>query len=65
MYDVGGKPLNVIKGMYTYNLACVRVKGMRASVSGLTVVRDKVVSCPDAFHRAYGYSNKKIKMGAR
>ena len=27
IYDVGGKLLNSIKGMYVYSLACVRVKG--------------------------------------
>ena len=27
MYDVGGKFLSGIKGMYVYSLACVRVKG--------------------------------------
>ena len=38
MYDVCGKLLNEIKSMYDSSLACVRVKGVRVSVSGSIVV---------------------------
>ena len=38
MYDVGGKLLNFIKGMYVNILACVRVKGSESECLGLLVV---------------------------
>ena len=38
MYDVDGKLLRGIKSMRIYSLACVRVKGVRVSVSGSIVV---------------------------
>ena len=38
MYDVSGKLLSGIKSMYVNSLALIRVKGMRAGVSELTLV---------------------------
>ena len=38
MYDVGGKLLNGIKNMYVHVLACIKVKWVRVSVSGLILM---------------------------
>ena len=38
IFDVGGKLPKGIKSMYVNGLACVRVKRVRASVSGLIVM---------------------------
>ena len=38
IYDVVGKLLNGFSSMFANSLVCVRVKGMKLSVSGLKVV---------------------------
>ena len=63
MYDVGSKLLNGIKSMYHNSIACVRVKGMKASISGFIVVCNKVVSCLLGFSKCHGYSDEKRKNG--
>ena len=61
MYDVGGKVLNGIKGMYVNSLTCVRVKGGESEC--FIIDSEVCIMAPWLFNVYMDAVMKEVKMG--
>ena len=64
MYDVGGKLLNCIKGMYVNRLACVKVKGGESECFRINSgVRQGCIKSPWPFNVYMDAVMEEVKLG--